>query len=1083
MEENVNIIVNDKIDATIDTKLKSIERTALNADSAVGRLNKALATINTSAISKLSNELNKIDSAATKAALGNERLSQAQARTAITQSNAALAATRATTAVTQQATATQRLTAAQHNAARAALEVAEAEDRAALAALQLKRAQDATNQSTTSLISKLTSLRAILTTIVSAIGLSAFANLTSEFTDLESRVARVAGSAQNATVVFDRLQQMARRTYSEFNATTESFLANQGALQELGYTTQQQLDFTESLNNALVVSGAKADRAMQVQNALSKAMALGTLRGENLNSVIQVGGRVAELLASQLGTTVNRLRALGAQGKITGDVIYKALVGNLELVRKEADEMPATINDGLMLVRQALANTVTSFDKFFGISAGVSALLVTIADNFGIVQVAIAGVGTALLLHFGSSMLSTLAKATRAMWTFNLAVMANPLVALATVLVMVTAAVYAFGDSITIVSDKNISLLDGVKAAFSYVADYAGWFFGWLQTAWNTTVNYLNEKIKEYSDTFEGVFDVILKSVKIFYNTIIASHVASFRVIQNLIRGWPVAFEVAFVSITNLAADAAETMINSFTWATQKIVGLASGLAPEMTARLQASLEENKIRLPRAELSEEARNWSDALWQDVKGAFDEDYIGDFFNDWLQRAEAISKARREAGDLSGGAGKPQLPEPSKNAKEAAKILANFNKELEQEFKLLQLLAPAREVEQRLMQLQNQLAEKGVSLAPREIEVLRQKLYLNQQMAGVSRELDSIYSETVGAMEQLTFKQLALNQAYSTGMISLEQYSQKANQLGLEVLSLNLQMGNGSFADAMTLGLGQVISQYENVLTSLSQSFGNFFTTISDGFSDSIGRAIVQGESLRQTFANVAQQGVQQLISSIVKLGVQWALTQALGDTLQKSSLATQTAASVAAGGTVAAAWAPAAAAVSLATQGGNAVPAALGIKSVNTLSMMMAKIGFRNGGYTGNGAESEIAGVVHGKEYVMTASTVRRVGRDNLDAIQSGAPVSSVASTASYSGGGGGNGTNVVVVKPTIINNMPSDAQVSVSAYDDGNGGIDMQILVEQVKGELVRGVNSGNDELLDAMSTQLGTTQKARGRN
>lgn len=47
----------------------------------------------------------------------------------------------------------------------------------------------------------------------------------------------------------------------------------------------------------MVVSGTRAKRAASVQNALSKAMALGVLGGDDVNTVIQSGGRMAELLA------------------------------------------------------------------------------------------------------------------------------------------------------------------------------------------------------------------------------------------------------------------------------------------------------------------------------------------------------------------------------------------------------------------------------------------------------------------------------------------------------------------------------------------------------------------------------------------------------------------------------------------------------------------------------------------------------------------------------------------------------------------------------------------------------------------
>ena len=49
---------------------------------------------------------------------------------------------------------------------------------------------------------------------------------------------------------------------------------------------------------------------------------------------VQVRG-LAELLAEELGSTVSGLRQLGSDGKITGDVIRSALLGNLTRLREE----------------------------------------------------------------------------------------------------------------------------------------------------------------------------------------------------------------------------------------------------------------------------------------------------------------------------------------------------------------------------------------------------------------------------------------------------------------------------------------------------------------------------------------------------------------------------------------------------------------------------------------------------------------------------------------------------------------------------------------------------------------------------
>ncbi len=122
-------------------------------------------------------------------------------------------------------------------------------------------------------------------------------NMADTWSDLSARVGIAVGEMSKAPDVMERLYEMVQRAYSSMEQTAESYIANSTALRELGYSTEQQLDYTEALNNALVVSGAKAERAASVSNALSKAMAAGIhakhqgVSHGSTNAVIAAGTR------------------------------------------------------------------------------------------------------------------------------------------------------------------------------------------------------------------------------------------------------------------------------------------------------------------------------------------------------------------------------------------------------------------------------------------------------------------------------------------------------------------------------------------------------------------------------------------------------------------------------------------------------------------------------------------------------------------------------------------------------------------------------------------------------------------------
>ena len=172
-------------------------------------------------------------------------------------------------------------------------------------------------------------------------------------------------------------------------------------------------------------------------------------------------------------------------------------------------------------------------------------------------------------------------------------------------------------------------------------------------------------------------------------------------------------------------------------------------------------------------------------------------------------------------------------------------------------------------------------------------------------------------------------------------------------------------------------------------------------ISSGFSSlsrEISKAITGAESFGQAIRNIATDIEDTLVQAIVEMGVQWLAQEAMrlifGNTAKKSDTITTEEAALAA----AQAWATPAAMASVASYGAADLAGMAGLTGAVLSAHALALGGFAGGGYTG-GSEGNVAGVVHGAEFVWSAPAVRAVGADNLER----------AHQAALAGGGGGGG--------------------------------------------------------------------------
>lgn len=435
------------------------------------------------------------------------------------------------------------------------------------------------------------------------------------------------------------------------------------------------------------------------------------------------------------------------------------------------------------------------------------------------------------------------------------------------------------------------------------------------------------------------------------------------------------------------------------------------------------------------------------------------------------------------------------------------LRQTNMRLDQELSLLKLAQPEREIAQQMMQVENQLRANGQSLIDagtgalkKEGEALKEKLTTQQQLTQVQQAYDSIYAQTVGAETANAAAVKATTQARKDGIISAQQYGLQMNQLAIQAANLRIAADNALPGDAALASFGQVIEGYKGMIAGLTDTFGNMFSSVVDGFANSAAAAIVTGKSFEESLASVAQSAVQEFIAQLIKMGVQYTINQALGiqsatavgaaqvaasgaaTAASVAGTATAATASVAAGATVATAWAPAAIWASIGSFGQAAVIAGGAI-----LGVMALTGGFKKGGYTGDAGTSTAVGVVHGQEFVMNAEATKRIGVDNLQAMQDGR-MNSVQNGSNtvvgMQGPAGANGSNSVGSSPsitfTVVNNVDG-AKVTTSKQEDQDGNVDVVMTLDAIEQGLATRVASGRGSLNRSIGTSFGLNAKPNG--
>lgn len=211
-----------------------------------------------------------------------------------------------------------------------------------------------------------------------------------QYNNLRARLSLVAGEGPALESAFEAVRQVALETSSDLEATVTLFGRISQAGKELGISQQQALQLTQTIGQAIQVSGGSAESANAAIVQLVQGLQSGVLRGEEFNSIMEQAPRLARALADGLGVTTGKLREMSKEGRLTSEVVLNALQGQASAVAAEFEKLPPTIGRALQNLSTQWTTYVGEVDKATGASTTAAQAIQAVGENLD----EIAGIAT-----------------------------------------------------------------------------------------------------------------------------------------------------------------------------------------------------------------------------------------------------------------------------------------------------------------------------------------------------------------------------------------------------------------------------------------------------------------------------------------------------------------------------------------------------------------------------------------------------------------------------------------------------------------------------------------------------------------
>jgi lambda family phage tail tape measure protein len=693
------------------------------------------------------------------------------------------------------------------------------------------------------------------------------------YTNLGNRTRVFAEDAADARKSLEGIIDVAFAARAPLDAVAEVFQRFSLVGRAAGKSTDELLRVTETLAKSVAVSGASAQEAEGALRQLAQGYGANRLSGQEFNSVAEQLPIIARLIANELGIATDQLRKFANEGKITREVIDRALGGGAEVIDALFARTAVTFGQAFTNLGTALSVFIGKLNETSGAGnlltgalQSISSFLISTARDtdklqavIKILEAGFLALGVSAIPKAIAALQSFLGLLARAITFAATASLVNPFTALLTVLGAVTAALILFRDEVITLGEQETTVRDLAAVIGSDLVDALG------------------SAIKSAVDFVGGLFEIddAASVLPTTFNDFFNDAVQGFNI---LIR---------------VAAEAAKRILNFF-------AGIGQGIADVVVdiPSILSTAGTQGVDAAGAQLAASfSRGFNDNLFQETdlntiirESKFDAGaLLGG--TDIAKRAAERTAARREeearlaalTGDLTGGlpspvAGGPPPIDP-KTQKANDKLLEQFRAlrgELDPTVALLndyadknkllnEILAkfPDRAEEVRAAQaLVNDEFNKAVSELPKETKEITE---LREAMAQLHGELDpgaQIAQEYATRLKEIGDAATKLgpgfaSQAAELTRLATEAFTEAQAELKRQQEQLALESATGFSA----IGAGFTLAAQD-----LTQSIQSQAGIIKDGFTDAFS---VAGQAFKE-FVETGKIDIRSLGSEILSV---------------------------------------------------------------------------------------------------------------------------------------------------------------------------------------------------------------------
>lgn len=225
-------------------------------------------------------------------------------------------------------------------------------------------------------------LRSTVALAGTALGVSEIVKYADAWTEAGNKIGAAATSAGVQARSLNQLKDGANGARTAFGDYVDLYARLIRSASGVAQSEQEIATATDIVSKAFKAGGASAQEQAAGILQLGQALGSGVLQGDELRSLRENAPILAKAIADEFKVSIAGLKQLGAEGKLTSDRVFKAILNAQKPIEAQFKATNSTISDAMTRINNEFTAYIGNADSSAGATGKLVEALNFLADNF-----------------------------------------------------------------------------------------------------------------------------------------------------------------------------------------------------------------------------------------------------------------------------------------------------------------------------------------------------------------------------------------------------------------------------------------------------------------------------------------------------------------------------------------------------------------------------------------------------------------------------------------------------------------------------------------------------------------------------